>query len=104
MTVLMEVKLKQVLERECKASGKSVNAIADATGIPSSTLHAWLQGQLPSAKNLHHLHTLSEFFGFSLSMLLFNQREKIYDSTTLFSSEFRDQGVRYRLIVERIKD
>lgn len=100
----MEVKLKKVLERECKSAGKSVNLIAEETGVPSSTLHSWLQGQLPSAKNLHHLKSLCDYFHLSLEHLLFNTSKANGSATILFSSEFKDQDMRYRLTVERIKE
>lgn len=98
----MRVKLKEVLTRELKSRNESVHAVAEATGIPSSTLHAWSTGQLPSAKNLHLLKKLSDYLNIPLSVLLFNAREGEPDSAILFSSEFVDDQRRYRLIIEKL--
>lgn len=99
----MEIKLKEVLRREFKSRSLTVNAVSVATKIPSSTLNAWVSaGQLPSAKNLGHLQTLSEYLNIPLSMLLFNKRDKESTESVLFSTTFVDQDKRYRLVIEKI--
>lgn len=100
----MEIKLKEVLSRELKHRGESVHAVAEATGIPSSTLHSWVAaGQLPSAKNLHHLKKLSEYLNISISVLLFNAKEDNSGATILFQTTFVDQDTKYRLVIEKMK-
>jgi hypothetical protein len=99
----MRVHLREVLKRQLKSRNESVNAVARNCGIPLSVLHGWLHGVLPSAKNLHHIQTLSQYLDVEISMLLFNVRNEKSDSTVLFSSEFKDGDLKYRLLVEKIR-
>lgn len=98
----MEVKLKDVLKREMKARNESINGLARTCKIPVATLHGWIQGVLPTAKNIHLLKTLSDHLGISLSVLLFNVSETDKGSSILFSSTFVDDEKRYRLIIEKL--
>jgi hypothetical protein len=98
----MEIKLKEVINRELKSRNESVHAAAESTGIPSSTLHAWSVGQLPSAKNLHHIKKLADHLGISLMTLLFNKKDDTTEASILFSSTFVDQDKRYRLVIEKL--
>ncbi len=70
--------------------------------IPSSTLHAWSLGQLPSAKNLHYVKKLGDYLGVSITNLLFNTKDDFAQSNILFSSTFVDQDKRYRLVIEKL--
>lgn len=97
------MQLKDVLKRELKSRNESLNSLSRNTKISLSVLHGWTNGVLPSAKNLHHIYTLSEYFGISVSMLLFNSREEKSGSTILFNSEFVDDSTKYRLMIEKIK-
>jgi len=99
----MKVQLDSVLKREIRARGQSINSVSKACGIPLSVLHSWVNGVLPSAKNLHHIHTLSNYLGLPISILLFNAREDKNLSSVLFSSEFADGDLKYRLLIEKIK-
>lgn len=99
----MKIELQQVLKRELKNRGLTINGLARQCGIPASVLHGWLQGVLPSAKNLHHIATLSKALKIPVSVLLFNKLEPSSNSTILFNSEFSDGDHKYRLSVERIK-
>jgi len=99
----MELKLKQVIKRELKARGQSINSLAEATNIPVSTLHNWSQGALPNGKNLHLVNVLADYFKMSLSTLLFNKSDKNVESTILFTSMFVDEKRRYRLIIEKLE-
>jgi len=98
----MEVKLKEVLKRELKNRNETISFVSESTGIPSSTLHAWSVGQLPSAKNLKHIKTLCDYLKIPLSELLFNVREKETTGSILFSSTFVDEGKQYKLIIEKL--
>ncbi len=99
----MEIKLQAVLKRELKTRNESINEIARNCKIPVSSLHGWTQGTLPHAKNLHLLKTLAEYLGISLSMLLFNVKDTLGESSTiLFSSQFVDGESQYRLVIEKI--
>lgn len=99
----MKVHLKDVLKRQLKARNESLNSLARNCGIPLSVIHGWVNGVLPSARNLHHIQTLAEYLDVSISMLLFNTREEKSKSTILFSSEFADGEPKYRLLVEKVK-
>lgn len=99
----MKVKLGVVIEREMKSLGLTVTSLAKKAEVPRTTLHDWIQGRLPSSRNIHHLSQLSEFFDITLSELLFDSKERSSESEILFSSEFRDQGNRYKIVIEKIK-
>lgn len=98
----MEIRMKDVLKRELRARNESINGLARACKIPVATLHGWLQGVLPTAKNIHYLKTLSDHLGISLSVLLFNEAESERGSSILFSSTFVDEEKRYRLVIEKL--
>lgn len=98
----MEIKLKDVLRRELKARDESMNEVARNCKVPVSTLHGWMHGTLPTAKNIHFLKSISDYLGISLSVLLFNKNDPSTDSTVLFSSTFVDEEKRYRLIIEKL--
>lgn len=99
----MKVQLKEVLKRQLKNRNESLNSLARRCGIPLSVLHGWVNGVLPSAKNLHHIQTLSNYLEIPISILLFNTREEQSKSDILFSSEFADGERRYRLLIEKIQ-
>lgn len=96
------MQLKEVLQRQLKSRNESLNSLSRNCGISLSVLHGWVNGVLPSAKNLHHIQVLADYFGISVSMLLFNIRDEKSNSTVLFNSEFSDGNTRYRLLVEKI--
>lgn len=98
----MKIRLQEVLNREIKRRHESVNSIAEKCKIPQSTLHNWTQGVLPTAKNLHLIKALSDYFRLPLASLLFDLKEENFDTAVLFSSEFVDESRRYRLIIERL--
>lgn len=99
----MKVELQQVLKRELKTRNLTINGLARTCGIPQSVLHSWLQGVLPSARNLHHVGTLAKYLQLPVSVLLFNQKEDRPEATILFNSEFADGDHKYRLSVEKIR-
>jgi len=99
----MEIKLREVLKRELKNRNESINSVAKNCSIPSSVLHGWLQGVLPSAKNLHLLKNLSDYFQIHISELLFNIRDEKSKNTILFTSEFVDGNRKYKLVIEKLE-
>lgn len=98
-----QLQLSQVLKRELKARSMTINRLAKNCGIPVSVLHAWVQGVLPSAKNLHHVVELSKCLNLSVAALLFDEVDQVPGARVLFDSEFGDGTHRYRLSVEKIK-
>jgi transcriptional regulator with XRE-family HTH domain len=99
----MKVELQAVLKKELKSRRLTINGLARDCGIPASVLHGWLQGVLPSAKNLHHIAVLSKQLDIPVAILLFNKDESKPNSTVLFNSEFADGDHKYRLLVEKIR-
>jgi transposase-like protein len=99
----MKVKLSQIIQRESKNRGINITSLARETSIPRTTLFDWNAGKLPSAKNIHHLGTLSDYFAISLNELLFDVKDRNNKHEVLFSSTFRDENHQYRLVVEKIK-
>lgn len=99
----MKVELQLVLKRELKDRHLTINGLARECRIPVSVLHGWIQGVLPSAKNLHHIATLAKCLKLPVSVLLFNKNEATPDATVLFNSEFADGDHKYRLSVEKIR-
>lgn len=98
----MKIKLSQVMAREMKSRSISVTLLAKSTGVPRTTVHDWLEGRLPSSKNIHYLSELSSFFGISLNELLFGVADQTPTSEVLFSSSFVDGQTSYKIIVEKI--
>ena len=99
---VMEIKLSEVIKRELKRRGESINSVASSTKIPQSTLHNWVQGTKPNAKNLHLVKALSDYFRLPLATLLFDLKDENFDSAVLFSSTFVDDNRRYRLTIEKL--
>ena len=98
----MNIKLSEVLQREIKNRGESINGMAKSCGIPPSVLHGWANGVIPSGKNIHLIKRLADYLSLSVSILLFNQIDEVSSDTVLFSSTFVDGSRKYRLIIERI--
>ncbi|MBK8201522.1 MAG: helix-turn-helix transcriptional regulator [Bdellovibrionales bacterium] len=102
-TGYMKIELQQVLKRELKSKHLTINGLARECKIPVSVLHSWIQGVLPSAKNLHHIASLAKFLELPVSVILFDRDEAKPNATVLFNSEFADGEHKYRLSVEKIK-
>lgn len=100
----MKINLQQVLKREMKNRGISINKLSKSCRIPVSVLHGWIQGALPSAKNLHHIQSLSEYLGLSFEMLLFNREPSRKNAIILFSSEFIDGKSKYKILIEKMEE
>lgn len=99
----MQLELHNVIKREMRARGITLNALSKATGTPIASLHGWLAKRPPSGKNLIQLHRIAKFFNLSLTTLLFNIKEDGSDTKVLFRSEFTDENRRYRLIIEKVE-
>lgn len=70
-------------------------------GIPISVLHGWVNGTIPSAKNLHHIKSLCTYLQVSIDKLLFDEN-LTRASLILFQSEFMDGKTKYKLIIEKV--
>lgn len=101
----MTIKLREVLTKELERRSLSINNVAKSCGISPSVLHGWVNGTLPSAKNLHHIKNLANYLGLSISKILFDTDNAPSPShLILFSSTFRDGGAQYKLTIEKIKE
>jgi len=99
---MMKIVLSQMLSREMKKRGISLSSLAKVTKIPKSTLFDWLEGRLPSSRNLHYLSALSTYFEITLNELLFGTVERDPTSQVLFSSSFMDGKKKYKILIEKV--
>lgn len=99
----MKITLESVLKRELKSRRLTINSVAKSCSIPISVLHSWVNGVLPSAKNLHHVATLAAYLEIPVAKLLFGQEEVESNQTTLFNSAFKDGKNEYRIVVTKVK-
>ena len=98
----MSIKLKDSLAKELKRRKLSITKLAKSCGIPTSVLHGWINGTLPSAKNLHLIKVLSDYLKLPVDEMLFEENEeKDPSSLILFSSTFRDGDAQYKLTIEK---
>ena len=106
----LEVKfaLREVLKRELENRNMSILKFAEEINIPQNTLRAWLdQSAAPSAKNIHYIKTIADYFKLSVATLLFNVPDEKYPGNQiLFNSEFFDgaTSTKYKIQVEKIKE
>lgn len=97
------VQLAKVLNRVMKEYGATPRSLSKDTKIPITTLRNWQAGILPSAKNLHYISVLAEYFDLSVNELLFNKKDLEKEIVVLFSTTFVDSGRRYKLTIEKIE-
>lgn len=97
-----DIQLKNVLSRELRNRNLSINALANQSGISSSTLHNWISGAKPSGNSIAHLKVLAKFFNITISQLLFDEDEE-NGNEVLFSSTFVDKDNRYKITIEKMK-
>jgi len=94
--------IAKILQAEMKRRKVSLNQLAKDCGIPVSVLHGWVNGILPSAKNLYLVRKLSICLDLSVEELLFGLSDKEVARNILFSTTFIDDGTKYRLTVEKL--
>ncbi len=99
----MKVKIQNILKEELDKKKLTINKIANECNIPVSVLHGWVNGTLPSAKNLHLVKVLSDYLNISIPHLLFAEKNN-NDHLILFSSTFRDGETQYKLTIEKVKN
>jgi predicted transcriptional regulator len=100
--VMSKIKLQEILKLELKVRKITLNALAKECAIPPSVLHGWLHGTLPSAKNLRHIKTLSDYLQISIDKILFGDKSKDQQKQILFQSTFTDGKAQYKVTVEKI--
>lgn len=103
MTNMNEIKLSQVLKNELKSRELTINKMARDCEIPASVLHGWINGTMPSAKNIHHIKTLSVYLNIPIDKLLFDN-STMPSRSILFSSTFMDGKTQYKLTIEKLED
>jgi len=94
--------IAKILQSEMKKKKISINKLAKDCGIPVSVLHGWINGTLPSAKNLSLLYKLSLCLEVPFEELLFGIKRKDDGRVILFSTTFVDEDNKYRFVVEKI--
>ncbi len=103
MFSMTEIKLSTALKSELKVRDLTINKMARDCAIPVSVLHGWINGTIPSAKNIHHIKTLSEYLNISVEKLLFNN-VAAPSRLILFSSTFMDGKTQYKVTIEKLED
>lgn len=98
-----KIRLSHVLKAELKTRDLTINKMAKDCSIPVSVLHGWINGTVPSAKNIHHIKTLSEYLNVSVEKLLFDN-SSTPSRLILFSSTFMDGKTQYKLTIEKLED
>ena len=104
MDNMAKFKLHETLKGALNAHDKSITQLAKECKIPVSVLHGWVNGTLPSAKNLHHVLKLSLHLEVSIEELLFGARSSKETSNNVFSCNFVDGNEKYRLIIQKIQN
>lgn len=90
------------LKSEFKLRQLTVTKVAKECHIPQSVLHGWLNGTLPSAKNIHHVKTLCEYLGVTIDKILFDIDSK--DKKIIFQQTFKDGVINFTLTVEKANE
>lgn len=99
---MKKLKLEDSLNAQFKSKKLTINQVAKDCRIPKSVLHGWLNGTIPSAKNLHHIKTLCEYLELSIEQILFGKINIANEGATLFETTFMDGDEKYRLIIVKI--
>lgn len=99
---MKKIRLGEALSREIEERDMTVSKLAKECKIPISVLHGWINGTYPSAKNIHHLHSLCQYLDLSLDQLLFGVKSSLKDRSIIFQSIFMDGDNQYKLTVEKI--
>jgi len=103
MVSMSKIKLSQVLKAEIKSRELTINKMARDCKIPTSVLHGWVNGTIPSAKNIHHIKTLSQYLHIPIEKLLFDN-STVSSRLILFSSTFMDGKTQYKITIEKVED
>jgi Cro/C1-type HTH DNA-binding domain len=104
MDNMAKFKLHETLKGALDAHDKSITKLAKECKIPVSVLHGWVNGTLPSAKNLHHVIKLSAHLEISIEELLFGLKSSQGQTSNIFTCNFVDGGDKYRLIIQKIQN
>ncbi len=104
MDNMAKFKLHENLKKALDANDQSITQLAKECKIPVSVLHGWLNGTLPSAKNLHHVIKLSTHLEVTFEELLFGHKGTQAQSTNVLICNFMDGGDKYRLIIQKIQN
>lgn len=99
---MKKLRLENILNSEFKIKKLSINKVSKDCKIPKSVLHGWLNGVIPSAKNLYHIKTLCEYLGLSIEQILFGEINKIKECSNLFETTFNDGNSQYKLIILKL--
>lgn len=102
----IKIRLSEFIQNELARRSLSVTKLSNATGIPRSLLHDWVQANVNPTlnnKNIKHIEKLSDYFGVSIVKIIFGNLEEGSKTEILFSSTFLDGKNRYRLTVERLE-
>lgn len=96
------IKIGQVLKRLLRERRKTLKEVSEATKIPYSTLHTWLENRQP--KDVIKAQELAEYFSIFLEELLFdNVKDNNHKQETLTSqSDLKFIEGRFEVTVKKI--
>ena len=101
----MNIILGEVLLNIKDKKSLSIKKISSDCGIPQSVLHGWINGTIPSAKNLYLVFRLAKYLDLNIEELLFGSRINSDEfSEILHSSSFIDEGSKYLLKIQKISN
>ncbi len=91
------------LKRYLETNKLSLKELADTLGVPSSTVHGWLNGIVP--KNLITLRRISEIFNCTIDQLCFGEGVTSVSNETHLESDIvislGDES--FKIILKKIK-
>lgn len=99
----MDIILGEVLIAIKERKSLSIKKISSDSGIPQSVLHGWINGTIPSAKNLHLVFKLARYLDLHIEELLFGRLVTKHEtSESLHSTFFVDKGTKYLLTIKKM--
>ena len=99
---MAKFKLHEALKDMLEQHDKSITQLARECKIPVSVLHGWVNGTLPSARNLHHIVKLSNHLEVTIEELLFGLKKSSKEPNDIFSCQFDDGEEKYKLIIRKV--
>lgn len=96
-----KINLSRVINDEIISRGIKASTISRRLNIPKSTLHDWLSGRRPSAKNMVYFHKLAKYFNMTIDDLLYGKKK---DTPTItFGDEYELLKRKYKRLKAKNK-
>lgn len=95
----MTLRFSEIIQKKL-GGADNLSKIAKELDINHKTLHQWVNGQVPSLKNIEGIARLADYLGYSLEELLIGESD---NKKIISSIRFKDSGRQYRINIEREK-